>query len=250
MKKLLLPVLLIAAFSLSFVQAPSGVYKQALDLIAQMKETQAYPLLLDAAAKEPKNVDVLCDLAYYAAREGNRQKDTKARDKKFITSKYYAEQAVKLAPNNAEAQYVYSVALGRMALVASSSEKVKMSRQIYEIIQKALKLNPNHAGAWHALGKWNYEVCELSFVEKAAVDYLFGGLPTGDMKTSLNAFKKSIALNPGMMIYRYDYAIALEANDQEKEAIAVMKQILSMKQITQDDAGIQADAKRMIDKWS
>jgi hypothetical protein len=53
-----------------------------------------------------------------------------------------------------------------------------------------------------------------------------------------------------MMIYRYDYAVALEANDQEKEAIAVMKQILSMKQITQDDAGIQADAKRMIDKWS
>ena len=68
--------------------------------------------------------------------------------------------------------------------------------------------------------------------------------------TDQPAFKKSIALNPGMMIYRYDYAVALEANDQEKEAIAVMKQILSMKQITQDDAGIQADAKRMIDKWS
>jgi predicted Zn-dependent protease len=91
---------------------------------------------------------------------------------------------------------------------------------------------------------------ELSFVEKAAVDYLFGGLPTGDLKASIKAFQKCISLSPNMMIYRYDYAIALEANDQEKEAIAVMKQILGMKQTTQDDAGIQADAKRMIAKWS
>ena len=141
------------------------------------------------------------------------------------------------------------VALGRIALISSSKEKVKLSKQIKELGDKCIQLNPNHAGGYHLLGKWNYEVWNLNFVEKAAVNMLFGGLPAADIKKSVTYLNKAIELRPDYLLYKLDLAKSLYDAEKKSEAIALLKIITDSKPSLQDDASVINEAKLLINKW-
>jgi tetratricopeptide (TPR) repeat protein len=233
----------------SWAQTAAEYYQQAKDKIAKLDETGAYPLLLKAIKLDNKNADLLTCTAFYASREGNRQKNKELRNAYFEQAKIFIDAAIKITPNDVETNYVLAVVLGRIALVSSSKEKVAVSRHIKEVVDKAIQLNPNHAGSWHALGRWNYEISQLNFVEKAAVNMLFGGLPTGDLKSALTAYAKSIQLNPLAALYYLDYAIALNKNNQTDLAKTILQKLLTIPNSTQDDASIKLQAQALLKDW-
>ncbi len=249
MRKLFLLTLLLLTTTLLSAQTVADYIREAKALIAKLDETGAYPLLLKAIKADNKNVEALTLAALYASREGNRQQNKGLRNGYFNQGKVFIDAAMRLSPDDAEVNYVMAVVLGRIALVSSSKEKVAVSRQIKEVIDKAIKINPNHAGAWHALGKWNYEVSQLSFIEKGAVNMLFGGLPTGDLKTALSAYAKCLQLRQDYLLYYLDYAKALAKNDQKDLAIAQLRKLISLPNGTQDDAAIKTEAASLIAEW-
>ena len=233
----------------AFAQNQIELLSQAKELIKQMKETEAYPVLVKAVQADNKNLEALSLAAFYADKEGNRQTNIQKRNAYYESSKIFAERALKLYPNEAEANYVMGVALGRIALISSSKEKVKLSKQIKELGDKCIQLNPNHAGGYHLLGKWNYEVWTLNFVEKAAVNMLFGGLPAADIKKSVTYLNKAIELRPDYLLYKLDLAKSLYDAEKKSEAIALLKIITDSKPSLQDDASVINEAKLLINKW-
>jgi hypothetical protein len=64
--------------------------------------------------------------------------------------------------------YVYTV---------GTNEKVALTKEVKENIEKALELNPEDGASWHVLGMWHTGVSNLNFMMKAALKALFGGMP-------------------------------------------------------------------------
>ncbi len=239
-------------FSISsnlFAQTQIELLSQAKDLIKQMKETDAYPILVKAVQADNTNVEALTLAAFYADKEGNRQTNVEKRNAYYESSKIFAERALQLFPNDAEANYVMGVALGRIALISSSKEKVRLSKQIKELGDKCIQLNPHHAGGYHLLGKWNYEVYNLNFLEKAAVNMLFGGLPAADINKSCTFLQKAIALRPDYLLYKFDLAKSLHDANKIADAVAELKIVIASKPNTQDDFSIIVEAKKLLNKW-
>ena len=245
MRKFLICLLFLSfsSFHFAMAQSQSELMLQAQKLIEKMNESAAYPILIKAVKTDNTNVEALCMAAFYGDREGNRQTDKQKANDYFKASQIFAEAAYKLNAKDAEANYALAVALGRIALTSSNKEKINVSKRIKELGERCLQLNPSHAGAYHLLGKWHYEVFNLNFVEKAAINMLFGGMPTANIAAAITNLQKAILLKPTYLLYQLDYAKALQSNNKKEEATIVLKKIIVSKPTTQDDAGIIAEAK-------
>lgn len=250
MKKNIFLTLILTIFCFyTFAQTQTELMLQAKALLKSLNETEAYVTLVKAVKTDNTNLEALSMAAFYADKEGNRQTNIKKRDDYYKASKIFAEAALRQYPNEAEANYVMGVALGRIALISSSKEKIKLSKEIKLLGEKCIQLNPNHAGGYHLLGKWHYEVYNLNFAEKAAVNLLFGGLPTANINTSCTFLQKAIQLNPTYLLYYLDASKSLHEIKKDAEAIALLNKMMALKPTTQDDKDYIIEAKELIKKW-
>jgi len=235
-----------AAASPAAAQTAADLVRQADQLEKDRKEEAALAKYKEALKLEPTNLEALCGASFMCSRVGNREANKSMKEAYFKTAKIYAEGALKKNAANAEANYVMAVAMGRMALISGSKDKVAASRDIYKYAQKAVQIDPRYALAWHVLGKYNFEVSNLNFAEKGAANMLFGGLPSGDIKTAIACYEKCKSLDPGFILNLLDLAKAYKQNDQKDKAKAVLQQGINTPVRTQDDPANIAECKKML----
>ncbi len=235
-----------ASVSPAAAQSAADLVLQGDQLEKDRKEEAALAKYKDALKLEPTNLDALCGASFMCSRVGNRQTSKTLKEAYFKTAKIYAEGALKKNPGSAEANYVMAVAMGRLALISGSKDKVAASRDIYKYAQKAVQINPRYALAWNVLGKYNYEVSNLNFAEKGAANMLFGGLPPGDLKTAIANYEKCKSLDPGFILNLLDLGKAYKQNDQKDKAKAVWQQAINTPVRTQDDPENIAECKKLL----
>lgn len=180
---------------------------------------------------------------------GNREKDDSKKKAFFNTAKLFAEQALKLNANSSRANYVMAVAMGRMAMISGSKDKVAASRDIKKYADHAIKIDPKNSSAWHVLGKYNYEVSNLNFAERGAAKILFGGLPPGDNKTAIKCYEKCKSLDGTFIMNLLDLGISYHKNDQVEKAKETLKLAVSLHERFQDDASIKASCQKLLKEW-
>jgi tetratricopeptide (TPR) repeat protein len=227
-------------------QTPNDFIKQAETKLIQRDELKALNLYKNALLKDGNNVKALIGTSILCCKCGNRQATLEARKAMFITAKQYAIKAIQLEPNNAESNYAMSVAMGRMALISSTKDKVAASRDIKKYADRTIALNPNFAFGWHVLGRYNYELSKLNFAEKAMANLLLGGLPNGDIKTAITCYEKCQALDKTYITNLLDLAKALKDNKQYKEAKAICKEISTLPLRTFDDESFKTEAAKLL----
>lgn len=247
-RKLLAAVaLLLAGTATLYAQSVDEMLEQAKQLEMQMKEVDALTKYREVLKVQGDQPTALVEASQLCSREGNRQQNKTDKTRYFNEAKTHAQQALKAAPNNAEANYAMAVAMGRMALISGAKEKVAASKEVKKYAELALKFNPNYAEAYHVLGKWNYEVANLNAFERGAAKLLFGGLPAGSLQQAIDNYEKCRKLDPSFILNYYELARAYKENDQQAQAIEVLKKAMTLRNIYQDDAGIKANCKRMLD---
>ncbi|MFC6590646.1 tetratricopeptide repeat protein [Deinococcus lacus] len=124
----------------------------------------------------------------------------------------YANKAIKLNANNAEAYFELARAQGRLAQTAGILESLGLAGDMKKNLQKAISLNPKLAGAYVALGLWNAEL-----VAKGGAATLATG---ADAKQVAPNFQKAIQLEPNRIIHRLEYANALMLLSSKNKAAA------------------------------
>ncbi|SFE87063.1 Tetratricopeptide repeat-containing protein [Chitinophaga sp. CF118] len=230
-----------------YAQTAEELVEQALQQEKQMKESAALALYKDALKVQPDNIQALTGASELCSREGYRQKDTDEKIRNYDDAKNYADQALKLAPENADANYVMAVAMGRKAMIAGAKEKVAASKEVKKYAELAIKFNPSCAKAYHVLGKWNYEVANLNTFEKAAAKMLFGGLPEGSLSSAINNYEKCRKLDPFIVVNYLELARAYLENDEQAKAIEILKKAVSLRSVIQDDADTKSQCKKMLE---
>ncbi|MFB6453653.1 hypothetical protein ACE38W_00150 [Chitinophaga sp. Hz27] len=246
-KKIITVSLLLFTALLAKSQTVDEMVAQAKQLETQMKEQEAFDKDKEILKIDPNQFDALVQASEMSSRIGNRQKEKADKTTWFNQAKDYAQQALKINPNSAMANYVMAVAMGRMALISGAKDKVAASKDVKKYAELAIKFDPKMGQAWHVLGKWNFEVANLNVFERSAAKMLFGGLPDGSLTNAIADYEKCRQLAPGFILNYYELARAYKANDQQDKAIEVLKKALTLRNVTYDDTSIKADCKKMLD---
>jgi len=250
MKTQIVILLFISITAGSFAQSSDAplLVKQGESLVTQMKEEEALEKFKGALKSDPNNYEAAWQASLMCSRIGNRQSDEQKKKEFFVTAKQYAVKALKINSTDAESNFVMAVAMGRMALISGARDKVAASRDIKNYVELAIKYNPNHAGAYHVLGKWNYEVANLNWMEKAAANSLFGGIPDGSLNAAIDNYNKAISLDGNDILFYLDLAKAYKDNEQPDKAKEALKKALALKPRFEDDASYLKECQSLLNE--
>lgn len=239
-------LLLLSTFS--YAQTADEIVEQARQQEKQMKDAAALSLYKDALKVQPENIAALTGASELSAREGNHAADKDEKVRIYNEAKSYAEQAIKLAPENAEANYVMAVALGRVATTEGAKEKVAAYKEVKRYAELAVKFNPKYAKAYYVLGKLNYDMANMNALEKAAAKVLFGGLPEGSLQNAIANYEKCRKLDPSLIQNYQDLAKAYKDNEELEKSIEVLRKAVTLRPIYQDDPAIKSACKKMLEE--
>ena len=185
------------------------------------------------------------------SRIGGREKlNKKLRDDYYNTAIIYAKIAMRLYPDNDEANVTMAIAVGKTILLKSGKEKISAVKQLKEYAEKAIAENPDNFKAWHILGRWNYEVSNLNAIERAGAKIMYGGLPSASLKMAIKCYEKAKALSPAFAYNYLELAKAYNRNEQKTNAIAQLKILLKLKNQSEDDPRIKTEAAELLNSWS
>lgn len=220
--------------------------REAEKLEAALNEKGALEKFQQALRLTPTNIQVLNKCSELCSRVGNRETSQKARFDYYHAAQTFASIALRIDPNNSGANCVMAIALGRVSLEKSGKEKVKAAKEIKKYADLALKHDPQNAKAWHVIGRWHYEVSNLSFVEKAAVKIMFGGMPKSSFKEAVAAFEKAKNLSPHFVSNYMELAKAYKKTGEKEKAKAAINTMLLLPNATQDDDATKISAKKLL----
>jgi len=212
-------------------------------------ESAAFAKFKEVLKIQPVNLYALNKCSELCSRIGKRQTNPKLIEDYYSAAKTYAGIALKISPNNAEANCVMAIALGRTSLNRSGKEKINSAKEIKKYVDAAIKNDPKNYKAWHVLGRWHYELSNLNALERTAVKIFFGGLPEASIEESIIAFEKAQAITGGFILNYFEMARAYKLNNQKEKAIAIIKKMLTVPNQTEDDPIIKEDGRKLINEW-
>lgn len=224
------------------------ILKEAERLELGLREADALLKYKEVLRYQPANITALCKSSDLSSRIGHRQTNKTTKSEYFHAAKSYAEQALKVNPHSAEANFVMSVAMGRMAMLTGGREKIKYVNEIKRYAENTLKYDPNNFKAYHVLGKWHYEVSDLNSFERTMARLLFGGLPAASLKDAIRYYEKSRSLEPSFAINYLELAKAYHRNDEDKKAIELLVKLQTIPNRIEDDVKIKKEAKELLEE--
>jgi hypothetical protein len=244
--KLSITIFLSCIMMTAWSQDINVLLKEADNLEKQQKETEAlekYKLIL---LQEPTQLKALVKSAELNASMGARA-DKNGKRLYYETAFSFANRAFQADSSQADAAYAMAMASGKMTEVETENKKlVAYVRDVKYYADKAIALNPNHAKANYTMGKWHYEMANLSGLKKAAVKMLYGGLPPGTMEEAIQYMEKCKTLEPYFAANYLDLAKAYKDDHKPAQAIEVLNKLVKLPTRTTDDIALKAEGAKLL----
>lgn len=159
-----------------------------------------------------------------------------------------AKQAVKIKPEDGKGHLYLSIALGRIALDAGAKERIKLSKEIKQEVDLAIKYDPTDDIAYHVLGRWNRKLANLSWIEKGFADMFLGGVPEeASDENAVAAFKKAVEINPKHINHHLELGITYEMMGLDEEAGQEYQTCLELPKSSSDDDKYKKDAQERLE---
>jgi tetratricopeptide (TPR) repeat protein len=247
-KKIVLFFLLVACISVH-AQDVNVLLKEASNFEKQLKETEALEKYTDVLKVDDKNIPALVKCTELNVRMGARQTDKNAKANYYHLGEAYARKGWTVDSNNADVDYAMALVSAKLTETADENKEiVGYVRQTKLYVDRALAINPNHGMANYTLGKWHFEMVNLSWVKKAAVKALYGGLPKGDIDSAIFHMEKCRSIDQYFVLNYLDLAKAYDFNSQPAKAMDVLNKLIKLPNRTIDDAALKEEGKKMLEK--
>lgn len=220
--------------------------KEAAAAELGMHDDLAYQKYQQVLKIQPANITVLCKCSELLCKIGHRQSSKPEQLKHFEIAKHYAEIALKVNPTYPDANFVMSLALGRIALVASGRQQVEAVKGIKVYADKTVALNPADFRGYLVLGKWFYEISNLGTFKRSAVKVFYGAFPDASFEDSRRNFEKSLQLNPSFNLNYLELAKVYVKLNRNAAAIAFLEKLVHMPLKMEDDQRIHDEAEKLL----
>ena len=173
MKKLLLILLFSFSYTL-FAQDNNVLFKEAENLERSFKEPEALDKYKQILANDAVNIKALVKATELSCSLGSRTENKNDKRLNYESALAFAQRAIKADANSVDANYAMATASGKMTEVETENKKiVAYVSDTKSYADKAIAINPNFGKAYFVLGRWHYEMVNLSGIKKAAVKLLY-----------------------------------------------------------------------------
>lgn len=252
MTKAVLILLLITCYSpFMFVplqaQNVTALMQQAQAFEKAFKDEDALKKYMEVLRLDPLNIDALCKTSELYNIIGKRLHSKEEQKKYYKTGESYARKAIRLNPNNSEANFAMAISMGRIALVSSGKDKVAAVKEIKTYADRCIQLDPKNFKGYHVLGKWHYEVSDLNSFERWIVKITFGALPASSLDESIKNYEKSKRLAPGFLLNYLELAKAYKRKGDIHKARALLEQLQKLPPSASDDVKIKSLGRELLD---
>lgn len=233
------------------VSAQSADSLQALGEVDRLRTNgefrQALATLAGLRQKHPNSAEVLWRLARTKVDIGEQMKREDERERLYREALTNAEAAIAADSTNARAYLAAAIAAGRVGLMSGTREKVEMSRQVKQYVDRAIAINPDLPAAYHVRARWNYEVASLGFFSRTIVRAVYGGLPDASYEAAVENFQKSIELDE-RVVDHLELGRTYMAMDQEAKAREHLQRALEVPNKDPDDPEYKKEAQALLDE--
>ncbi|GGA82614.1 hypothetical protein GCM10011511_01990 [Puia dinghuensis] len=229
-------------------QDVSVLMAKAAQLEAAFKEEKALPVYQQVLQLQPRNIPALCRCSDLNCRIGNREADQGKKIDYFKAGYRYAQSAYRLDSTNSEVNVVIAFSLARMALIQSGKEKVAAANEIKRFAEQAIRYDPTNFKAYHILGRWNYEVSNLNFIERTLARWFFGALPQASLAEAIRNYEKSRSLRPDFMLNYFELARAYRREGKKDKAIALLRHMETLRDGMYDDRMVRKEGRQLLEE--
>ncbi|MEP7278406.1 MAG: hypothetical protein ABI813_07180 [Bacteroidota bacterium] len=243
-------------YSLFFLWMPFLCLAQNLSALQQeaerlepVNEERALLKYQEILKQQPVNLKALCKSSELCSAIGRRQTSKEKKIEYFVSAKKYAERALQNNPKSSEANFVMSIAIGRMALVLSGREKIAAVDQIKKYAEISIQCDPSNYKPYHVLARWHYEVSDLNFFERSVAKLFYGGVPPASLQEAIYNYEKCRSLVPDLKVNYLELAKCYHRNNQEQKALDMLNKAITMPDKIQDDIRVKEEAKELLQKW-
>jgi hypothetical protein len=246
MKKFLLVVLLGCSYCL-YAQDNNVLFKEADNLERSFKEPEALEKYKQILANDAGNIKALVKATELSCSIGGRAENKNDKRLTYESGLAFAQRALKADSNSAEANYALAMACGKMTEVETENKKiVAYVKDTKAFADKAIAINANFGKAYFIIGRWHYEMVNLSGIKKVAVKLFYGGLPEASLDNAIMYMEKSKTLEPYYMINYFYLNKAYKQNDKPAKQIEVLSKMVKLPNRTIDDAAMKEDAQKQL----
>ncbi|XP_014204189.1 regulator of microtubule dynamics protein 1-like isoform X2 [Copidosoma floridanum] len=145
----------------------------------------------------------------------------------------------------------YAILIGVKSKFLPSKEKIKSGYVFREYVEKAIEIMPNDNYLHHLMGRFQYEVSELSWFEKKIASALFAEVPKGTYEDAIPFFEAAEKLSPKPhwenKLYLGKSYIAV---GKPNEAVRWLNQLKDLPVRTEEDKDVRAEAQSLLKKYS
>ncbi|SFV35324.1 tetratricopeptide repeat protein [Thermoflavifilum thermophilum] len=238
MYKYLLWLILLSGWAIQ-AQAQQGAgyedEQQALQLVAQMHEPEAFKQYQHAIAQHPHDARLYAHASLLASHLALIT-DNLSEKKSWLTlARQYADSAQHLDPALSDGKLAFAEATFQQALLLGAKEKINGFKAALTAVRQVIAADSQHAQAWNLLGRIQLQLATMSVVERSAARLLFGQIPDASLQQAIYSFQQCMRLDPRMISNYYDLATAYHANGQDEQAIHTAQRALRLKNIRQGD---------------
>lgn len=219
---------------------------QAAQFESGFKEDEALKKYQEVLRISPNNFVALCQCSDLSCRVGNRQESRDRKVDYFKAGYAYARAAWRVDSANSEVNVVMAFSLARMALIQSGKEKVAAANAIKAYAENAIRYDAQNYKAYHILGRWNYEVSGLNFIERTLARWLFGALPEASLADAITYFEKSMAIKPDFMLNYLELAKACRRDGQKDRAIHLLRHMETLSDGMYDDRQVRSEGRKLL----
>ena len=143
-----------------------------------------------------KDVEVTWRMARAYFNQAEKEYDVGKKNKLFYEGYEYSKKALTLDSKSAKANHYYAVFHGKIGLIEGTKQKIINSYDVLKHGEIAIEIDSTYDGTYHLLGRLNFELANLSWLERNFASLIYETPPTGTFKEARNYFKEAIKLNP------------------------------------------------------
>jgi tetratricopeptide (TPR) repeat protein len=235
--------------------APAAAQPVAADPIAQAdafyfagQAQQSYDLLKAHLETSPSDYEALWRAARSAVVIGIVRQGITAQNEYLDPAIVLGDRAVAERPDGIDGLYWRGAAEGRRALNAGNDYASRLVQRVFDDAHAILALDSLHGGAHNLLGRVNYEIMDLSRVERMLARVLVNNraLQESSWDGAATHLRRAAELDPDNVLYWLDLGQLYMRRGRDEDAVTVLRRVTEMRSIHPPDDEFKNTARRWL----
>lgn len=224
---------------------------ELINKIDQFDDAKNFQSALELMKKNEGNYTDDADFLWRMARGYFAIGDQHQDDEQIQKDNYYpglekAKLALELNPNIAGPHQYYAILIGKVGELEGTKQKIINSYEVKEHCLKAIELDPENDSNYHVMGRWNYTLSDLSWVEKKVAEMIYSKLPDASFEEAVGFFQKAHDINPTDLRHILWLGKSLNEIGKKEEAKVLWEEGLTIEAKTDSDKSIKEQIKKAL----